>query len=140
ENSTMQVIDIAEKIIIHEVPTGAEPEGVWVSPDGTEVYVTSEVADMVHKVEPDAGFVTDNIIVGTRPRRFAATSDGKELWVSAELSGEIYIIDRETLGITDVLTFLPPGFRPVDVTPVGLTITEDASTAIVTLGRANHVA
>ena len=34
------------KFIIHEVPTGAEPEGVAVSEDGSTVYVTSEVADM----------------------------------------------------------------------------------------------
>ncbi|MEQ1575743.1 MAG: multicopper oxidase domain-containing protein, partial [Vicinamibacterales bacterium] len=50
ENSTVQVIDIADKIIIHEIPTGAEPEGVMLSPDGATLYVTSEIADMV----PDA--------------------------------------------------------------------------------------
>ena len=68
------------------------------------------------------------------------TPDESELWVSAELSGEIYIIDRQSYEILDVIKFLPPGFREVDVTPVDLVISEDGSTAFVTLGRANHIA
>jgi len=95
---------------------------------------------MVHVIDPAGGFVTKNIIVGTRPRRFALTPDGKELWVTAELSGEVYVIDRDTHKVKDVITFLPPGLRPEKVTPVGLVISKSGETAFVTLGRANHVA
>ena len=63
---------------------------------------------------------------------------------SAQPSGlgslEIYVIDVETFKVIDVMNFLPPGFRQVDVTPVGLVITADGKTAYVSLGRANHVA
>src|ERR1700690_4104550 len=45
-----------------------------------------------------AGVVTDNIVAGTRPRRFLLISGGKELWVASELSGEVSIIDRATNG------------------------------------------
>jgi PQQ-dependent catabolism-associated beta-propeller protein len=140
ENSTVQIIDVAGKFIIHEIPTGAEPEGIAISEDGRTLYATSEVADMVHVIDEAAGAVVENIIVGTRPRRFVLTPDGAELWVSAELSGEVYVIDRATNTVKEVLSFLPPGFRQVDVTPVGMEITGDGSTVIVTLGRANHVA
>ena len=44
-----------------------------------------------------------------------------------------------TLTIKDDLTFVPPGFRPQDVTPVGMTITKDGSKVLITLGRANHL-
>jgi hypothetical protein len=37
-----------QNIIVHEVPTGAEPEGVAISKDGKLIYVTSEVGDLVH--------------------------------------------------------------------------------------------
>jgi YVTN family beta-propeller protein len=84
--------------------------------------------------------VTQDVVVGTRPRRFAATPDGKELWVSTELSGEVYIIDRKTFTVTGKIEFLPPGMRKSDVTPVGLTMTRDGKTAYVTLGHAAHVA
>lgn len=140
ENSTCQFIDVAAKLIVHEVATGAEPEGVFLSEDEGTLYVTSEVADMVHVIDTARGIVLDNVIVGTRPRRFATTNDARELWVSDELSGTVSIIDRATNVVTDQITFLPPGFRPVDVTPVGLVISRDGTTMYVSLGRANHVA
>ena len=98
------------------------------------------MADLVHVIKAEDGFVSDNIVTGTRPRRFAATPDGKELWVSTELSGEVWIIDRASDAATDHITFLPPGMRKTDVTPVGLVMTADGKSAYVTLGHANHIA
>lgn len=140
EASAVQEIDIKDKIIERDIATGAEPEGIAVSTDGKTLYATSEVTDMVHVVDLGAGVVTDNILVGTRPRRFLLLPNGKELWVSNELSGQVSIIDRSTNEVSQTLEFLPPGFRQVDVTPVGMTMTKDGTTAIITLGRANHVA
>jgi PQQ-dependent catabolism-associated beta-propeller protein len=140
ESSTVQIISTGDKTIVGEIPTGAEPEGVMLSEDEATLYATSEVADMVHVIDTATAAVTDNIIVGTRPRRFVLTRDGKELWVSDELSGEVSIIDRATNVVTDTLRFVPPGFRPVDVTPVGMTIDEAGDTVYVALGRANHIA
>jgi len=140
EGSSVQEISIADKLIMREIATGAEPEGLAVSVDGKTLYVTSEVTDMVHVVDTAAGVVTDNIVVGTRPRRLLLLPDGKQLWVSNELSGQVSVIDREANRDSTTLDFLPPGFRQVDVTPVGMTRTKDGKSAIVALGRANHVA
>jgi len=140
EGSSVQEISIADKIIVREFATGAEPEGIAVSTDGKTIYVTSEVTDMVHVIDASAGVVTDNIVVGTRPRRFLMLPGNKELWVSNELSGQVSVIDRLTNRVSAVLEFLPSGFRPVDVTPVGMTMTRDGKSAIVALGRANRVA
>jgi PQQ-dependent catabolism-associated beta-propeller protein len=140
EGSSVQEISVADKIIMREIATGAEPEGLAVSGDGKTLYVTSEVTDMVHVIDAEAGVVTDNIVVGTRPRRLLLLPGGKELWVSNELSGQVSVIDRAANRILTTLDFLPPGFRQVDVTPVGMTMTRDGRSAIVALGRANHVA
>jgi len=140
EGSGVQEISIADKIIMREIATGAEPEGLALSTDGGTLYVTSEVTDMVHVVDADAGVVTDNIVVGTRPRRLLLLPDGKELWVSNELSGQVSVIDRAINRVSATLDFLPPGFRQVDVTPVGMTMTRDGKSVIVALGRANHLA
>jgi len=140
EDSTMEMIDVASKTVIDRVATGAEPEGVINSVDGKYVFVTSEVADMVHVIDRAKSAVVKNIIVGTRPRRFVVTPDGSELWVSDELSSEIHVIDISTLTIKDALSFVPPGFRAEDVTPVGMTITKDGSKILITLGRANNLA
>ena len=139
EDSTMEIIDIATKTVTARVPTGAEPEGVINGVDGKTVFVTSEVADMVHVVDKATARVTKNIVVGTRPRRFVVTPDGAELWVSDELSSEVHVINLATLEVSEVLSFLPPGFRAEDVTPVGMAITKDGSKVIVSLGRANHI-
>src|SRR5690606_9226494 len=111
-----------------------------VSEDGNTVYGTSEVSAMVHVIDAETRTRTDIIIVGTRPRRFALTPDGKALGGSDEWSGEVSIIDRATNEVSHTLQFLPPGFRPVDVTPVGMEISKDGSTVYVTLGRAIHIA
>jgi PQQ-dependent catabolism-associated beta-propeller protein len=140
EGSAVQEISIADKIITREVATGAEPEGLALSANGKTLYVTSEVTDMVHVADVEAGVVTDNIVVGTRPRRLLLLPDGKELWVSNELSGQVSVIDRTTDEVSTTLDFLPPGFRQVDVTPVGMTMTKDGKSVIVALGRANHLA
>lgn len=122
------------------VEVGEEPEGVLVSPNGKTVYVASEVANVVHVVDVESKEITANVVVGNRPRRFAMTPDEKELWVSNELSGSVTIIDAESNAIIESIEFLPKGFRPEDVTPVGITMTKDGRTAVVALGRANHVA
>ncbi|MFO1349588.1 MAG: beta-propeller fold lactonase family protein [Gammaproteobacteria bacterium] len=122
------------------IETGAEPEGVLASPDGKTVYVSSEVANLVHVVDLRAGKIKANVKVGKRPRRFALTPDGKELWVSNEIGGSLSIIDTTTNKVLDTIEFAPKGFRREDVTPVGVIIGKDGKTAFVPLGRANHVA
>lgn len=140
EDSVMEMIDLATRTVTARVPTGAEPEGVINSVDGKTIYVTSEVADMVHVVDAASARVVKNIIVGTRPRRFVVTPDGAELWVTDELSSEVHVIDTAKHEVKEVLSFLPPGFRAQDVTPVGMAITADGGRVLVSLGRANHVA
>ncbi|MCB1716710.1 MAG: beta-propeller fold lactonase family protein [Candidatus Competibacteraceae bacterium] len=122
------------------VAVGAEPEGVLVSPDGKTVYVTSEVANIVHVIDTDSFTISKNLVVGNRPRRFALTPDGNELWVSNELSGSVSVVDRSNYEVIQTIEFKPKGFRPEEVTPVGITMTADGATAYVALGRANHVA
>ena len=122
------------------VDVGEEPEGILVSRDGTMVFVTSEVANMVHVVDTASAEIRANIVAGNRPRRFAVPSGGNRLWVTNELSGSVSVIDLDAMKVADTIEFKPKGFRPEDVTPVGITTTGDGKTAFVALGRANHVA
>jgi hypothetical protein len=89
------MIDMDQAITVHEVPTGAEPEGVFLSEDGSPALrdVRGGLTSSIWST-PKAGMCCRMWWSDTRPRRFAATPDRKELWVTAELSGEVYIIDR----------------------------------------------
>lgn len=123
------------------IEVGAEPEGILANPDGRTVYVSSEVANLVHVVDLASGSIRANILVGQRPRRFALTPDGRELWVSNELAASVSIIDVASNKVSATLRLEPPrGLRVEDVTPVGITMTADGKTAVIAMGRANHVA
>lgn len=122
------------------VEVGAEPEGIMVSPNGDRVFVTSEVANMVHILDTASGALSANVVVGNRPRRFALEANGTNLWVTTELAGAISILDLTSNTVKETITFKPKGFRPEDVTPVGVTMTRDGKIAWVALGRANHIA
>ena len=122
------------------VDVGQEPEGILVNRDGSLVFVTSEVANMAHVVDTASAEIRANIVVGNRPRRFAIPAGGDRLWVTNELSGSVSVIDLGTMKVAKTVEFRPKGFRPEEVTPVGITTTADGRTAFVALGRANHVA
>jgi len=94
----------------------------------------------VHVVDVETHTVKANVLVGNRPRRFALTADGKEVWVTSELAGNVSVIDTQDHRVIEEINFEPKGFRPEDVTPVGLVMTRDGSIAYITLGGANHVA
>lgn len=123
------------------IETGKEPEGVLAHPDGKTVYVTSEVANLVHVIDVESGAIVANVVAGNRPRRFALTPDGAKLWVTNELNASVTVIDVATNKVDSHISFPPPtGARPEEVTPVGIAMARDGKTAVVALGRANHVA
>jgi len=122
------------------VEVGEEPEGILASADGKLVFVTSEVANMVHVIDTATAEIRANIVAGNRPRRFAVPGGGDMLWVTNELSGSVSVIDLNSMEVAHTIDFKPKGFRSEDVTPVGIIVTGDGKTAFVTLGRANHVA
>lgn len=139
ESSRLEAIDIETQLVAVDIATWPEPEGIELSADGSELYVTSEVADMVHIIDAAAGVVVENIIVGTRPRRFILPGPD-ELWVTDELGGTVSVIDLATRNVTHTIGFRPAVGRGADVTPVGIAMTHDRRQAIVTLGRANRIA
>ena len=65
---------------------GVEPEGVGVSPNGKVVVVTSETTNMAHFIDSETYEITDNVLVGQRPRFAEFTADGAQLWVTAEVA------------------------------------------------------
>jgi PQQ-dependent catabolism-associated beta-propeller protein len=138
ESALVRNIALDSGKTLSQISTGPEPEGVLVTPK--TIYVTSEVADMVHVYDAGSEAIIRNVLVGSRPRRFALDAQRGELWVSDELSGQVTIIDTVTNEIKASVPLLPPGMRPVDVTPVGLALSRDGRTVYVALGRANHVA
>ena len=132
--------DLASGKRSNAIQVGEEPEGVKVSADGKTVYVTSEVANLVHVIDTASGKVQKNIAVGKRPRRFALTPDGAQLWVTNELDASVSVIDTKAHTVLDTIKFSVKGARATEITPVGIAMARDGKRAFVALGKANHVA
>jgi YVTN family beta-propeller protein len=140
EDAALSFIDVASGKVTATVKIGKEPEGVKVSPDGKTVYVTSEVANLVHVIDVASAKVKQNIKAGKRPRRFAMTPDGAQLWVTNELDASVSIINTADHSLAGTIKFEVKGMRAADITPVGIAMSRDGKRAFVSLGRANHLA
>ena len=84
--------------------------------------------------------VVDTIETEARPRHAEFTPDGREMWLSAEMGGVVQVFDPATRKFTGRIEFAPPGVSSIKVMPCGIRFTSDGKTAVVALGRANHIA
>ena len=103
------------------------------------IFISLERGNEIVVLNPD---MTEHKRIETsrRPRDMHFNAARDKLYVACGDDDVIDVIDLATLEIAEVMTFLPPGFRAEDVTPVGMAITNDGSKVIISLGRANHVA
>ncbi|MGH7042631.1 MAG: PQQ-dependent catabolism-associated beta-propeller protein [Acetobacteraceae bacterium] len=139
-NALVTVWNIDTLKMIAQIPTGVEPEGMAVSPDGQTIVNTSETTDMAHFFSYKTDQNVANVLVPPRPRWATFTHDGKEVWVSSELGGTVTVIDATTFKIIDTIHFAVQGLRDRYIQPVGINITADDKLAFVALGPANRVA
>ena len=123
-----------------EIPTGVEPEGMAVSPDGQTIVNTSETTNMAHFLDYQTRKLAAAVLVDARPRVAMFKHDGSEVWVSSELGGTVSVIDPVKHLVTHKIAFTVQGLRGEAIQPVGIRFTPDDATAFVALGPANRVA
>lgn len=117
-DNTVSVVDLAHKKVVVEIPTGAMPHGLRMSPDGREIYVATtgdnsvSVIDVVHAKE------VTRIPVGHKPAQVAFTPDGKHAYVTSTVDNNVAVID--TAQRKSIAT-VPVGRKPIQVfaTPDG---------------------
>jgi len=139
-NALITVWNIDTQKMLVQMPTGVEPEGMAVSPDGLLVVNTTETTNMAQFFSYATGKNLANVLVPPRPRWAAFTHDGGQVWVSSELGGTVTVIDTRTFKILDTIHFEVAGLRSTFIQPVGINITDDDKLAFVALGPANRVA
>jgi len=123
-----------------QMPTGVEPEGMAVSPDGQLVVNTTETTNMAQFFSYETGKNLANVLVPPRPRWAAFANEGREVWISSELGGAVTVIDTKTFKILDTIHFDIQGLRSTFIQPVGINITNDNKLAFIALGPANRIA
>jgi YVTN family beta-propeller protein len=109
-----------------DIPVGAGPLGVAVTPDGKTAFVTNSGSGTVSTIDVKTRtkHPTD-ITVGSLPFLVAVTPDGKTAFVTNNGSGTVSTIDVKTRrkNPTDI---------PVGLNPKGVAVTPDGKTAFVT--------
>ena len=102
---TLSKLDPATGERLWEVPIGARPSEVLVTPDGKTAYVTlrNENALKVFDVSGDtpAG-PTGEVVVGGMPDTLQITGDGKTLVVGLRSVPQMALVDTETLAVRHV--------------------------------------
>ncbi len=120
--------------LLAEIQVGLEPEGVAISPDGSKVIVTSESTNMLHVIAVPGHAITNNILVGHRPRAAVFTKDNKIAYATAEISGEIVKVETENGKIIQRTQLEDPKSKPKDVI-----LSKDEKHIYVAGGRSNSV-
>ncbi len=120
--------------LVAEIQVGLEPEGVAISPDGSKVIITSESTNMLHVITVPGNTITDNILVGSRPRAAVFTKNSKVAYATAEITGEIVKIDMENAKILKRVQLEDPKSKPKDII-----LSKDEKHLYVAGGRSNSV-
>ena len=76
-----RVASVGRPAVVGTVRVGAEPEGVFVAPDGRTVYVANQDSRVLSAVDTESRRVTPISLRGT-PRFVATSHDGKQVFVS----------------------------------------------------------
>jgi YVTN family beta-propeller protein len=121
KDNTVSVVDLAQKKVVAEVPTGAKPHGLRMSPDGREIYLANTGDDSVSVIDVAQAKVVARIPVGKAPAQVAFTPDGSRAYVTSTVDNTVTAIDTaERKSIATVAV----GRKPIQVfaTPDGHSI------------------
>jgi YVTN family beta-propeller protein len=114
DTKSASVVDIAKGKVEHIIPVGQEPEGVAVTPDGKQFYVTCESGGDVYAIETAGYTVVGHFKVEPRPRTVAFLPSAGIAFVPSESVGLVNVIDSNKFTPVKVIT-LPTGARPMSL-------------------------
>lgn len=90
------VLDLASNELTRTFSVAAEPSGLALSPDGSDLYVTCGSArGCVYVIDPRSGESLDTLPAGHTPTAPVLSPDGKRLYVSNRLDNTVSVIDTK---------------------------------------------
>ena len=90
-SGTVTVIDLKAGRPTKQIATGAGAEGIDVTPDGTQVWVTNREADTVSVIDASRLEVVARLPSASFPIRAKATPDGRHVLVSNAKTGDVAV-------------------------------------------------
>ena len=111
-SGTATKIDLEPEKVGTPTETGDGAEGVAVSPDGAEVWVTNRADDTVSILDAASFSVVDSLSVPGFPIRVDVSPDGRHALVSAPRAGEVAVYNADQRRL---MTRLDVGQKPIGV-------------------------
>jgi YVTN family beta-propeller protein/VCBS repeat-containing protein len=133
-NNAVSVIDTATNAIVRTVATnGGQCNGIAVSPNGQQVYVTNTANNTVSVIKVNTGVpkVIATIKVGSTPAGVAVSPDGKRVYVANWSSNSVSVIATATYAVVATIAVGP--------NPFGVAVSPDSSRAYVSNFGSNNV-
>ncbi|MGQ0636984.1 MAG: YncE family protein [Planctomycetaceae bacterium] len=113
------------------IPSGRQPQGGVLAPDGNRLYVVNGGSDSVTIINPGSQMVVGTILTGKGPGRIAISPDGKTLVYN--LQGDL------SVGIADVASSSQIDTVPLGGRALSLTLTPDGRHAFAGVQDQNTV-
>lgn len=95
-SGSVTAIDLRPAKVVRDIVTGAGAEGVDVTPDGREVWITNSDANSVSVLEARGLGIVARILAPRLPTRVKITPDGKYALVACTESGDVAVFDATT--------------------------------------------
>ncbi|HLG16460.1 MAG TPA: cytochrome D1 domain-containing protein [Blastocatellia bacterium] len=130
-SDTVTAIELEGAPKIAHIGVGKAPEGIAISPDGSEVWVGHNEDGGLSIIDTATNKVKETIKAGRMPIRVKFTPNGERVLVSDAQGGEVVVFDARTRKEIKRI--------PVPETPVGILITPDGRRAFVAATRGNKV-
>src|SRR6266702_4377883 len=111
---------------VAEITVGDDPQCVALTPDNKKAYVTNSASGTVSVIDAQTYQVIDTLEVGTEPFGCALTPGGEKLYVANFSSDDVSVIRTRDDKVIRTIKRVGPK-------PRAIAITEDGSTAYVTL-------
>jgi YVTN family beta-propeller protein len=122
---TVAIIDTATDTVIQMVPVGPTTYGtvftqVAMTPDGKQVYVTSQEGKSVVVIDTASNTIVKTVLVGTSPDGVAVTPDGAHVYVSNQGSNSVSVIDTASNTVVATITVTAPSAISIISPPQGV--------------------
>ena len=93
----LAIVDTRRGLVRRNVPVGAEPARVVISPDGRAVWVGNDGDGTVSVLDARSGDARATLRVGPGHHEFAFASGGRAAWITSSGGDSVAVFDTETL-------------------------------------------
>ncbi|MDA8708792.1 YncE family protein, partial [Hellea sp.] len=102
-SGTLSKIDVANNVTLKTVPAGDAPEGIDITNDNQEIWVSARGSNEVYVYEADTLTELATIPVGNFPLRLAISPDGKKAVTSNLADGTLSVLDIKSRKLERVI-------------------------------------